>query len=327
MAEQEYDAQLIRDISTEKTYEGSTLRRLYGRVLFVGQTVRNIIAATSVTYAGATVRNIIKRYPTKYDDWYLPTVMDLGLIHENLRKNNIGGLDWIYWSSTESSATTAMAVTMDLNYTQGNPLKSFVCKVRKVRHFTTRGTYSIGSTGPAGGHIFREVVVGNLKTYYELGQHEAMHDWSNVVNVAIGNTMSSAGEGYNNSIKIINQTGHTSSAAKQALDYVLPVRLYQAVRSVTKPVTYTGQTIRNIVDLTFAFYRAQLVRRVTLPVSYTGQTKRKTTVLVGYAAQTSRNVLKVMSRVYQTIRNLLAISFAGDEVTAKITEDKYKNEW
>ena len=325
MAEQEYDAQLIRDISTQKTYQGNTVRSLYGVVKYSGQTIRNVIAATVVKYSGMLVRNIMKRYPTKYDDWYLPSRGDLVLVRDNLKSQGLGGISGRYWSSSESSATNGWGIDMDTGGHLGN-WKTATEKIRMARHFVTREVLSIGSIGPAGGYIFNEVVIGNLRTYYEFGTTETFGIWSNVANVAIGNTSTLAGQGHDNSIKIVSQSGHVNSAAKYCLDYVLPVRLYQTVRKTSRLVSYVGQTVRNITDTVTAFYRATLVRRITREVKYTGQGVRKITELAKYVGQTRRFIRSRLKRVYQTVRNIVTLDILGD-MKAKMYEDKYDAEW
>jgi hypothetical protein len=84
------------------------------------------------------------------------------------------------------------------------------------------GDYSIRSIGPAGGYIFAysggkyyeasTIVVGDFA-------------WSNINNVEIGVTAqgTAIGTGQANTLAIINQVGHTSSAAKLCDDLVVTI--------------------------------------------------------------------------------------------------------
>ena len=83
--------------------------------------------------------------------------------------------------------------------------------------------YNLRDTGPAGGWIFYD------KGSYSDGWRWMEADisdityvvWSNISNVLIGTTSTEIGTGQDNTTKIINQSGHTNSAAKQCTDLIV----------------------------------------------------------------------------------------------------------
>jgi len=85
-------------------------------------------------------------------------------------------------------------------------------------------TYSIGDTGPAGGKIFYVDTANAFADwdYLEAGPVDlGTSVWSDV-SETLGATSSVIGSGMANTIAIIGQSGHTTSAAKLCYDYVSP---------------------------------------------------------------------------------------------------------
>lgn len=146
--------------------------------------------------------------------WYLPSTNELNQMILRL------SLVEAYWSSSEFSATQAYTVseTMPGMITPVNTNKSSGNKVRQCRKFTAAaGAYSLGDTGPAGGKIF--YVSGTTFWEAALTDLSASQAWSNITDTLIGTTSTSVNEGKNNTNEIINQAGHTASAAKLCDDY------------------------------------------------------------------------------------------------------------
>lgn len=86
--------------------------------------------------------------------------------------------------------------------------------------------YNIGDVGPSGGLIF--YINENYETdnwkYLEAAPSTGdtvTIKWSNISNSAVTTTSTLIGSGYDNTLAIINQIGHTSSAAKNCNDAIL----------------------------------------------------------------------------------------------------------
>jgi hypothetical protein len=97
--------------------------------------------------------------------------------------------------------------------------KDTIYHVRPSRNFIAPlNTYSIGDIGPAGGWIF--YIMSGTK-YFEAGPYDLDDSvWSNVTNSLVSGTDSYINSGLQNSLNIVNQPGHTNSAAKLCLDFV-----------------------------------------------------------------------------------------------------------
>jgi len=158
-----------------------------------------------------------------FDDWFLPSRYELQKIYDELYLYDIGNIDHVrsYWSSTEYNATLSMVITMSIGSLQYFQKSSSTVRTRACRSFTTTDIYNLRDVGPAGGWIFHIVDNGGGSyTYYEAASTDQSSDqpWSNVVDASLGTTSTDIGEGINNTIEIINQSGHTSSAAKLCYD-------------------------------------------------------------------------------------------------------------
>jgi hypothetical protein len=155
-----------------------------------------------------------------YSDWFLPS-SDLLTEMWGLKSLGLGGFTAsFYWSSSESSATRAHSVS----FSTGNDtlsLKTELYKIRACRFFTdVVGKYANLAVGPAGGYVF--YICGGGTRYYESAPTDQSNGkvWSNINNILIGTTSIDVEEGQNNTLAIINQAGHTDSAAKLCNDLV-----------------------------------------------------------------------------------------------------------
>jgi len=148
-----------------------------------------------------------------FDDWFLPSQDELNEMYVELRLHSIGGfLDQFYTCSSESGAGTNWVQ----NFTDGSQVPNMADKVdpypvRGCRAFTSVSTsYNLRDIGPAGGYIFWKSGSNYLEsTPTDLANTE----WSNI-QLAIGTTGTAIGTGQANTTAIINQSGHTDSAAK-----------------------------------------------------------------------------------------------------------------
>lgn len=165
-----------------------------------------------IQFEGNTLKSPI------YNDWFMPSINELTEMKTELYDYSVGGfLNTIYWSSTENTATEAK------HYVFGG-VSSAIPKgqleiTRACRSFTAGiNTYSLRDIGPAGGWIF--IVSGT--TYYESAPYDQPQNiWSNVTGTLIGTTLSDIGAGQSNTLAIINQAGHFTSAAKICNDLVI----------------------------------------------------------------------------------------------------------
>lgn len=165
--------------------------------------------------------------PISYNDWFLPSryewqkmLQELYLTRSNIANFSIANE---YWTSSEESDTLAWSFYFPVASSHV-ALKSDTHYVRACRSFNSTTIYALGDVGPTGGWIFHIIDLGGGNyTYYECASidQSVSQVWSNIINVAIGTTSYSIGEGQNNTNEIIAQAGHTDSAAKLCDDLVV----------------------------------------------------------------------------------------------------------
>jgi uncharacterized repeat protein (TIGR02543 family) len=115
----------------------------------LGDGKNNTLAITSkmanTAYVGLSGTNTTNQYAanvcweystetdeTKYDDWFLPSLGELGILHENLK--DALGMSGKYWSSTEYFDLNAWYYDFS-NGEQNDINRSFLYKVRPIRTF------------------------------------------------------------------------------------------------------------------------------------------------------------------------------------------------
>ena len=148
-----------------------------------------------------------------YNDWFLPASLTMLIMYNNLHLFGLGNfLAEKYATSSERNATEFWQRSF-LDGAESNSLKSVSSNIRACRIFQDElGSYNLRDVGPAGGLIF--YIIGN--DYYESSLQDLSlgQIWSNVINSLIGTTSRVIGTGEQNTQDIINQAGHTDSAAK-----------------------------------------------------------------------------------------------------------------
>lgn len=166
------------------------------------------------------VEELKKKFFNFYSEWYLPSLNELNLMRTNLHLEGIGNFgDVVYWSSSESSTTQVWRVHFSPNTTT-NALrpKTSSYNIRAIRYFIlyeNEPSYTLRSEGPGEGWIF-DVINNNdgTYTYFECAKNNLTGGaWSNITNVLVGGTDNE--NGLENTKKIINQPGHTISAASK----------------------------------------------------------------------------------------------------------------
>ena len=163
-----------------------------------------------------------------FSDWVLPSKDELNAMYVNLHLFSLGDffselVDIGYWSSTEADSSDSWKQYFYDGAQSSGPdaQKSFTGRVRPCRAFIGEvGDYALRDVGPAGGLIF--LIVTGVK-YYEAAPSDISNSyiWSNIGSTTIGTTSADIGEGYDNTLEIIAQAGHTTSAAKLCNDLVL----------------------------------------------------------------------------------------------------------
>jgi hypothetical protein len=172
----------------------------------------------SATISTKDKQNIIN---TMYNDWFLPSIDELNAMYTELHLYAVGGfggtgINNLYCSSSEASQNTIREIDFSDGSTY-NSGKSSADHVRACRAFTTATAYNLRDFGPAGGYIFWKS--GNNYLEATLTDQSIGKIWSNVYIGLIG-TETAIGTGQANTIAIINQVGHTDSAAKLCDDLV-----------------------------------------------------------------------------------------------------------
>jgi uncharacterized protein (TIGR02145 family) len=160
--------------------------------------------------------------PVTYNDWFLSSKDELNAMYDELKVHSVGGFvtdGSYYWSSSESFASFAWAIRFSDRYNDDFNTKTGHNRVRACRAFTSLINYNLRDIGPAGGLIFWKS--GN--DYLEAAPSDFLvsSSWSNIDSVAVTGTGTAIGTGQANTTAIINQVGHTASAAKLCDDLVI----------------------------------------------------------------------------------------------------------
>ena len=154
--------------------------------------------------------------PQTFDDWFLPSLFELDEMYDELKVFGVGDFALIsYWSSTEWG-TSPDSNAYKVRFTDGNSnavAKSQTHGVRACRQFTAEsGLYSLRDIGPASGLIF--YISGTIYMEAAPSDQSTSKTWSNITDTSVGSTSPDIGTGQANTTTIINQAGHTDSAAK-----------------------------------------------------------------------------------------------------------------
>ena len=160
----------------------------------------------------------------KFDDWFLPSKDGLNAIYVNIYLEDIGTFQTqtYYWTSSEAYATNTYVQRFS-DGLGGSTAKYNNIWVRPVRSFNSTVIYSLGDKAPAGGWIYNitDLGSGNYK-YYEVSFEDLETEpFSNIDDKLIGTTGTAIGTGAQNTLDIIGQTSHTSSAAKLCNDLII----------------------------------------------------------------------------------------------------------
>ena len=163
--------------------------------------------------------------------WFLPSQGELIRMYNELHAFNVGGFQiTTYWSSSEDQTITNGRQVNFLQGSQSPIAKGNLNPVRPVRTFTLieeTPTYALRDVSPSGGFIFSVESINGGYQYYEAASNDlpGTYPWSNITNQLVGNRIDDGnlafGRGFTNSYRIVNQPGHTNSAAKACIDYVL----------------------------------------------------------------------------------------------------------
>ena len=158
------------------------------------------------------------------NDWFMPSETEVSDMKSQLYAYSVGDFTGgIYLTSYEIGGNGAMG----WNFTGGGGgiycAKADPFLVRPARSYITVGTHPLTrSVGPAGGLIF--ATIDNLDgtwTNYEAAPADlaSTYAWSNITTVAVGTTLQAVGAGKQNTIDIIAQLGHITSAALECVNF------------------------------------------------------------------------------------------------------------
>jgi hypothetical protein len=70
-----------------------------------------------------------------YSDWYLPSKEELNVVYVNLARSGVGGVEGVYWTSTEDINDEAWRVSINNGNENGYNPKNYEYDVRAVRAF------------------------------------------------------------------------------------------------------------------------------------------------------------------------------------------------
>ena len=173
-----------------------------------------------------------------YSDWFLPSKDELQAMYDNLFLYGVGDFSGSilnrYWSSSEYDLDQVYVLYFQTG-AWGAYFKTTNNYIRQCRTFTSSVIYALRDVGPGGGLIFNIVDNGTDYTYLEAGSADiSLATWSNITNVAIGTTGTAMGTGQANTTAIINQVGHTASAAKLCDDYSV------SISTIVNAIVLTG---------------------------------------------------------------------------------------
>lgn len=195
-----------------------------------------------------------------YTDWFLPSSDELQLMNSQLYMHGVGGFSASgYWSSSEqinAPYLNAYEIDFSINTILAQP-KGNSYRVRGCHTFIAEtGSFAIRDKGICNGYIFWIVSLGGgMSKFYEAAPSDvsASHVWSNIT---IGGdfTYQGIGYGYSNSLAIVNQYGHTTSAALSCLSeiiagYEAPTALYlTSVGCSTVVLNWTNNNSSGILN-------------------------------------------------------------------------------
>lgn len=156
-----------------------------------------------------------------FSDYFLPAKDELNSMYTELHLHGVGNFISPVPYLTSSEFNNANIWNHDFNNGLQNtyPKGSTGNGVRACRAFTSTISYSLRDIGPAGGLIFWKS--GNNYLEASPSDQSTSHAWSNITNLSVGTTDTIIGTGQANTTAIINQVGHTDSAAKLCEDLIV----------------------------------------------------------------------------------------------------------
>lgn len=191
--------------------------------------ITNVLIGTTGTAIGTGQANTtaIIAQTVVFDDYYMPSKDELQLLIDYMYSipgrtpDDYAGM---IWSSSEYSATGAWRYNFSAQLWENNMKVTYMPNAPDaIRTFITgsASSFALGDTTQGGGLFYIEDIGGGQYRYYihRATQIDGWINWSNITNQAVGGTGTAVGTGQANTTAIINQAGHTSSAAKNCDDY------------------------------------------------------------------------------------------------------------
>lgn len=177
-----------------------------------GQGVMFYGSETEINFLGSS-----QFEPVEYDDWYLPSYMELVEMYTN--RVAIGGfVAGRYWSSTESILNKSLTIDFSSFSTLAKD-KDELYNVRPIRDFSSKEIYNIGDE-VGGGIIFYIETIGEANKYYVSATEDAPSTmiWGSV-SIETGATGADIGTGAINSALIIIEDTTEDKAVDYCADY------------------------------------------------------------------------------------------------------------
>jgi len=161
---------------------------------------------------------------TSYNDYFFPSRDEFMAMETELISHGVGNFtaNGTYMTSSEYSASEAwFRLTLTGYKASVHSTKNQGSYIRACRAFISINNYNLRDIGPAGGLIFWKSGDNYLET--ALIDIASLSFWSNIINAVSGASGTAIGTGQANTIAIINQVGHTASAAKLCNDLIVTI--------------------------------------------------------------------------------------------------------
>jgi hypothetical protein len=156
-----------------------------------------------------------------FSNWFLPSSDELNAMYTELYLYGIGNFSATFYHSSSEQTFQFIFRQSFLTGQIAGDYKAATNQVRACRAFTSTTIYNLRDIGPAGGYIFWKSVNNYLESA-PLNQSTGLgKEWSNIIDQAVGTTDTAIGTGLANTLAIIGQAGHITSAAALCKGFII----------------------------------------------------------------------------------------------------------